>query len=67
MKVTWYTAPIAALIGKKGANIGHELTFASPELPLLYSGGWKNDMQGSDGPATTRERKLLLAGWWGLI
>lgn len=28
MKVTWYSGPIAALIGKKGANIGHELTFA---------------------------------------
>ncbi|KAJ5248897.1 Permease cytosine/purine uracil thiamine allantoin [Penicillium chermesinum] len=27
MKVTWYSAPIASLIGK-GANIGHELTFA---------------------------------------
>lgn len=28
MRVSWYTAPIAALIGTKGANIGHELTFA---------------------------------------
>jgi purine-cytosine permease-like protein len=28
MKITWYTGPIAELIGKKGANIGHELTFA---------------------------------------
>ncbi|PVH82884.1 hypothetical protein DL98DRAFT_487473 [Cadophora sp. DSE1049] len=28
MKVTWYAGPIAALIGSKGANIGHELTFA---------------------------------------
>jgi NCS1 nucleoside transporter family len=28
MKVTWYSGPIALLIGAKGANIGHELTFA---------------------------------------
>lgn len=27
MKVTWYSGPIASLIGG-GANIGHELTFA---------------------------------------
>jgi purine-cytosine permease-like protein len=26
MKAAWYTAPIAALIGNKGVNIGHELT-----------------------------------------
>ena len=26
MKVTWYTGPIADLIGKKGGNVGHELT-----------------------------------------
>jgi purine-cytosine permease-like protein len=32
MKVTWYTGPIAALIGNKGANIGHELTFALSAL-----------------------------------
>jgi purine-cytosine permease-like protein len=28
MKVSWYVGPIAKLIGAKGANIGHELTFA---------------------------------------
>ncbi len=28
MKTAWYTSPIAGLIGKRGANIGHELTFA---------------------------------------
>ena len=28
MKVTWYAGPIASLIGNKGGNIGHELTFA---------------------------------------
>ncbi|CAG8018727.1 unnamed protein product [Penicillium salamii] len=28
MKTAWYSGPIAALIGAKGANIGHELTFA---------------------------------------
>ncbi|KAF1982711.1 hypothetical protein K402DRAFT_414769 [Aulographum hederae CBS 113979] len=28
MKVSWYAGPIASLIGSKGANIGHELTFA---------------------------------------
>lgn len=28
MQVTWYKGPIASLIGKSGANIGHELTFA---------------------------------------
>jgi purine-cytosine permease-like protein len=28
MKITWYTGPVAILIGKSGANIGHELTFA---------------------------------------
>lgn len=28
MKTSWYSGPIASLIGKKGANIGHELTFA---------------------------------------
>ncbi|KIW27998.1 uncharacterized protein PV07_07690 [Cladophialophora immunda] len=28
MKTAWYTAPIAGLIGSKGANVGHELTFA---------------------------------------
>lgn len=27
MKVAWYSAPVASLIGK-GANIGHEMTFA---------------------------------------
>ncbi|KAJ5669326.1 hypothetical protein N7462_010396 [Penicillium macrosclerotiorum] len=27
MKVAWYTGPIAVLIGKGGANIGHEMTF----------------------------------------
>lgn len=32
MKVTWYTGPIAGLIGSKGANIGHELTFAFSAL-----------------------------------
>ena len=32
MKITWYTGPIASLIGKKGANIGHELTFAFSTL-----------------------------------
>lgn len=32
MKVTWYTAPIASLIGKKGGNIGHELTFGFSAL-----------------------------------
>jgi purine-cytosine permease-like protein len=31
MKVTWYSGPIASLIGK-GANIGHELTFAFSAL-----------------------------------
>ncbi|CAG8088017.1 unnamed protein product [Penicillium olsonii] len=28
MKTAWYSGPIAALVGTKGANIGHELTFA---------------------------------------
>jgi hypothetical protein len=28
MKVGWYTGPIAGLIGKKGGNVGHELTAA---------------------------------------
>ncbi|KAF2668846.1 hypothetical protein BT63DRAFT_426109 [Microthyrium microscopicum] len=28
MKVSWFVGPVAHLIGKKGANIGHELTFA---------------------------------------
>ncbi|KAJ5166417.1 uncharacterized protein N7482_005198 [Penicillium canariense] len=28
MKVAWYAGPIASLIGIKGANIGHEITFA---------------------------------------
>ncbi|KAF8855188.1 hypothetical protein BDZ45DRAFT_793765 [Acephala macrosclerotiorum] len=32
MKITWYTGLIAELIGKKGANIGHELTFAFSAL-----------------------------------
>lgn len=32
MKVAWYTAPIAGLIGKKGANVGHELAFAFSAL-----------------------------------
>jgi purine-cytosine permease-like protein len=37
MKVAWYSGPVASLIGKKGANIGHELTFAFSGLafPLL--------------------------------
>lgn len=39
MKVTWYVAPIASLIGKKGANIGHELTFAFSALAFpLFRG-----------------------------
>jgi purine-cytosine permease-like protein len=28
MKVAWFVGPVAKLIGKHGANIGHELTFA---------------------------------------
>jgi purine-cytosine permease-like protein len=28
IKTSWYTGPLAKLIGAKGANIGHELTFA---------------------------------------
>ncbi|CAP86583.1 Pc20g12540 [Penicillium rubens Wisconsin 54-1255] len=28
MKTAWYSGPIASVIGKQGANIGHELTFA---------------------------------------
>lgn len=32
MKVAWYTSPIGGLIGKRGANIGHEMTFAFPAL-----------------------------------
>lgn len=32
MKTAWYTAPIAGLIGSKGANIGHELTFGFTAL-----------------------------------
>ncbi|CAG8137441.1 unnamed protein product [Penicillium salamii] len=37
MKTAWYSGPIAALIGAKGANIGHELTFAfsGVAFPLL--------------------------------
>ncbi|KAL3474625.1 permease for cytosine/purines, uracil, thiamine, allantoin-domain-containing protein [Aspergillus californicus] len=27
MKVSWYVGPVAALIGERGANVGHELTF----------------------------------------
>lgn len=26
MKVSWYTGPIAALVGARGGNVGHELT-----------------------------------------
>jgi len=32
MKTSWYVAPVARLIGKNGANIGHELTFAFTAL-----------------------------------
>ena len=32
MKVSWYVGPVAGLIGKKGANVGHELTFAFAAL-----------------------------------
>ncbi|CAG7977179.1 unnamed protein product [Penicillium nalgiovense] len=28
MKTAWYSGPIASLIGNRGANIGHGLTFA---------------------------------------
>jgi hypothetical protein len=35
MNVAWYTAPIAGLIGKKGGNIGHELSFAFSALAFL--------------------------------
>jgi purine-cytosine permease-like protein len=28
MKTAWYVAPIAKLVGPKGANLGHEFTFA---------------------------------------
>ena len=38
MKVAWYVAPIAGLIGK-GANIGHELTFGFSALAFpLFRG-----------------------------
>jgi len=32
MKITWFTGPIAGLVGSKGANIGHEMTFAFSSL-----------------------------------
>jgi purine-cytosine permease-like protein len=32
MKVSWYVGPVAKLIGAKGANVGHELTFAFSAL-----------------------------------
>jgi purine-cytosine permease-like protein len=37
MKVAWYVGPVAELIGTKGANVGHELTFAFTALafPVL--------------------------------
>jgi len=37
MKVAWYTAPIAGLIGKKGGNVGHELTglFCGVAFPVF--------------------------------
>ncbi|KAL1644548.1 hypothetical protein SLS61_008713 [Didymella pomorum] len=37
MKVAWYTASIAGLIGKKGGNVGHELTalFCGVTFPIL--------------------------------
>ena len=37
MKVAWYTGPIARLIGMKGANVGHELTFAFSALTFPIS------------------------------
>lgn len=37
MKVAWYTGPIAGLIGKKGGNVGHELTalFCGASFPVF--------------------------------
>lgn len=37
MKVAWYTAPIARLIGHKGGNVGHELTalFCGVAFPVF--------------------------------
>lgn len=37
MKVAWYTGPIAGLIGKKGGNVGHELTalFCGVAFPIF--------------------------------
>jgi purine-cytosine permease-like protein len=35
MKVKWYTGPIAGLIGNKGGNIGHELTFVFAGVAFL--------------------------------
>ena len=48
MKVTWYKAPIAALIGRNGGNIGHELTFAfsAVAFPLFR---WTEKRWSSEG------------------
>lgn len=37
MKVGWFVGPVAKVIGRKGANVGHELTFAFSGLafPVL--------------------------------
>lgn len=37
MKVGWFVGPVANVIGRKGANVGHELTFAFSGLafPVL--------------------------------
>jgi hypothetical protein len=37
MKIAWYIAPIAGLIGKKGGNIGHDLTvpFCGVAFPVF--------------------------------
>lgn len=39
MKVSWFVGPVAGLIGEKGANVGHELTFVfSGVVFLLFRG-----------------------------
>lgn len=50
MKVAWYSGPIASLIGRKGANIGHELTFAFSGLGFPSFAGLRKEMgDGEEG------------------
>jgi hypothetical protein len=60
MKTAWYSGPIASMIGKQGANIGHELTFAfSGTIFHTKSRTQKPEAESSDGSPSKWQLAVL--------